>query len=170
MKGTFPKFVKFFASHMRQRYPFIEPLDRALGGRLPKASTFYVQRPSEGKKCVFLNLQPSQKAWEVGQFTVNVQVSDKAESVPHSRLSLAEFQALENGQYRLNSVAAGRDKWWCLLPPGRGVRTSEGLEYWRAPRYDNDDVVFHQAFEDVRTDLETHLFGVIGLTNRRSGP
>lgn len=170
MKGTFPRFVKIFFSHMEERYPFIEPLDRPLGGRLPKSSTFYIQRPSEGKKCVLVNLQPSQKAWELGQFTVNVQISDVVECVPHLRHRLAEFRALENGQYRLNSVAEGRDKWWCLLPPVKGQSTDQWLEYWRPSGYGDQDTVFVQTAENVRADLEKYLFGVIGLTTRWSGP
>jgi hypothetical protein len=125
--SAFRDFMAALKLRWRSDHPFIRPLPEACE-TLPKASSFYagVARPSG--LYVFLYVQHSSKAWEVGHFTINV-ILAKDERAPRWDAlgrETPDGQLLE-GSHRIGIILGGKDKWW-RLKPARPGNLSEIVE------------------------------------------
>ena len=105
------------------------------------------------QKHVVVTFQASLKPWRVGEFTINVHISNDFELFNLDPFARERFAQFDVGFYRLSSMS-DRDKWWCLEPV---TSESQFDEYWRPSSYDDDSLVVQEALADVRSDLEKYL-------------
>jgi hypothetical protein len=156
MKRVFPRFVNHLADMWRTTLPGVIRLEVPMGPLMPKASTFYAGTGNPFEVHVFLNLQQNSKSWNIGQFTLNVLLSEGF-GPPKQRLSqTAEFQNGREGTYRAGSVLYAYDKWWCLLPADEDRRRR-----WRPTIFDDEAVVFREVTADLTADA-MKLFRLLG--------
>lgn len=141
---------------------------------MPKSSTFYLRLgavPEGVAPHLFLALQHSSKSWSVGHFTVNVIVSQSAETISKQAAlptKHAHFARGLEGRHRIGSLVHGKDKWWCLAPMpdwavdavkdiARGGRSSTHQLEWVPSTYDDDEIVFAEAADDLTVDVRRLL-------------
>lgn len=155
--GLYPRFIRRLTTVWRARHPGLRPVESALAPGLSKSSTFYAGAANRHARHLFINLQHNPKAWKAGQFTVNAVFSP----VPGAPARWHTGTPLEDGpegMYRVGTIVHGYDKWWCLQLPEKPHR-----HHWVAASYDDEELVFLEAIEDVSRDLEA-LFAKIGQT------
>lgn len=167
-RSVFHDFIAALRKDWRLRFPAIQPVKKALGAMngmsVPKASTFYVgMSPALGMH-VFVNFQHSPKAWEVGQFTVNIILS-KHEDAPEVwfKLSPDNAQSFDEGSYRIGSLLGRKDKWWHLKCSSPAVLT----ETWMPVSYGDEAAVLAEAVADVTSDVSAVL-SKLGVNIARS--
>jgi hypothetical protein len=147
--SAFRDFIAAIKRRWRSEHPFIRPLTDGRGN-LPKASSFYagVARPTGLH--VFLYFQHSSKAWQVGQFTINVVLARDEGSPKRSGMGdMAEDGQLLEGPHRIGPILGRRDKWWFLKDGRPGIVTED----WRASSYADPDAVLGAAVDDVTRDV-----------------
>src|SRR5688500_9748937 len=114
-RSVFRDFIATLRKRWRDELPYIRPVEAALGPAIPNASTFYAGFSPRLGMHVFVNFQHSSKAWQVGQFTINIILSKREGSpegwggpfAPHDGMSFTE------GSYRISGVLGHlKDKWW----------------------------------------------------------
>jgi len=151
-RGVFPRFVKQVHRVWSAKWPGVDRVPEAFSPSMPKASTLYVGSRNRLSKHVFVNFQHNSKPWGVGEFTVNIVLSDRL-GPPSRQVAFGEdLQRGSDGVYRLGSIVHGRDKWWCLL----ATDNLHGIT-WRATSYADQSQVFQEALADVTSDVEGFL-------------
>ena len=152
--SVFRDFMTVLRTKWRAELPFVRPIDQPLEA-LPKASTFIAGVAQPSGLLVFLNFQHSDKAWEVGQFTVNVVLAQTERSA--RGWGVAEVPAagrpFGEGSYRIGWIVGNADKWWHL----KKDRPPEFTQAWRPTSYDDPDAVLREAADDVTRDVLTVL-------------
>ena len=151
MKGTFATFVRQVEREWRVGLPTLRKIEQSYGPSLRKSSTFYAGSSNRLGKHLFIAFQHNSMPWAVGEFTVNVIVSNRlgAPSLLGPGLDLAGGA---EGNYRLGQELHGKDKWWCLLP----TDNVHGL-VWKARSYEDQAAVFQAALADVTADVRAFL-------------
>jgi hypothetical protein len=172
---VFREFIAAIRKAWRTQMPVIHPIKKSLtsqhGPDLPKSSTFYAGRSSESGLHVFIHFQHSPKAWQVGQFTINIVLSNRegapeawAEvSPPADEKSGAERRKMHEsfraeGDYRIGPLLGRKDKWWHLKRDADSIAT----EAWRPTSYENPELVIAEAITDVIRDLRS-VFQKLGV-------
>jgi hypothetical protein len=154
-RNPFPDFIRKLKEDWRVTFPLVRPLEERLSPSMPKASTFYAGIPRPLGMHIFVNFQHSSKAWEVGEFTINVILSNrKGPPEGFGWLRAPEGADLYEGSHRIGRLVGGKDKWWHLK---RYRRPPIGIEVWRPSSYDDYDAVLHEAIADVTRDLSAVL-------------
>jgi hypothetical protein len=157
-RSIFRDFIASLRKRWREEWPQMRPIEAPLGPSMPKASTFYAGFSSRLGMHVFVHFDHSPKAWEVGQFIVDLILS-RREGAPEGRGGGGPFapddgRSFTEGRYRLCSVLGQRrDKWWHLKqddPPILG-------QAWRPTSYDDEQLVIAEAIADVTRDLREAL-------------
>jgi hypothetical protein len=117
-RSVFRDFITALCKHWRAELPEVRPLGESLGPALPKASTFYAGVAQPLGLHVFGNFQHSPKAWEVGQFIVNVVLSrsEGAPPWPGGSLVPEAGRPFTEGRYRIGPLLGRRSS------PRRGGR------------------------------------------------
>jgi hypothetical protein len=158
-KGLFPRFVRALGTAWETSLPRLTRVSQSYGPSLPKASTFYAGCEVADGKHVFVNLQHNAKSWKTGQFTANLVLSNVLGAPASWRLGhRAEFDRRLEGSYRVGSLVHGKDKWWCLTP----TEPSRLVLAWQPSSYQDEDVVFREAIEDVSADIGVLLRELAG--------
>ena len=152
--SVFRDFMAVLRKKWRAELPFIRPIDKPLEA-LPKASTFIAGVAQPSRLLVFLNFQHSNKAWEVGQFTINVVLARTEQSARGWGMDEvpAAGRPFGEGTYRIGWIVGTADKWWHL----KKDRPSGFTLAWRPTSYDDRDTVLREAAEDVTRDVLTVL-------------
>ncbi len=156
-KSVFRGFMAALKKRWKAEVPSIRPISETLG-QLPKASTFYAGASSRSGQHVYLYFQHSNKAWQVGQFTINVVLAVDA-SKPMMVIGDRSGDNFRDGYYRIGHLVGKKDKWWHLKPDDDPI-TGHG---WRPSSYDNPDVVFSEAIADVTRDVLSAM-QLLGVT------
>ena len=158
--GRFPRFVRLLRKRWREELPQLEPIDFSASS-LPKSSTF-VWRTGWKDRRLLVNLQPSSKAWEVGQFTVNLLVSESDGPPTPIEPPGRRFDHGDVGRYRIGRLTdAHKDKWWCLEPEpewtvkltGRLDAGSRLFARFRPASYEDEAKVFDEVADDLTRDV-----------------
>jgi hypothetical protein len=150
--SLFTPFVRALRQHWKTRLPTLQELDRDLGPALPKDTSF-LAGPTFTGLTLYINLQPSSKPWQVGEFTVNLLLAGPEGSFPDTSAQVRDFKYPPAGVYRIGIVLYRKDKWWHLAETdGSPLRLS-----WRATSYGDLDSVREEAVEDVTADVRRIL-------------
>ena len=164
--SIFRDFIAALKKQWEFEFPSIRQINQPLGPLLPKASSFYsgVAHPSGWH--IFLYFQHSSKAWQVGQFTVNVVFSrhEGAPGHPVTNYLMEGSTTFEEGCYRIGPLLGRKDKWWHL-------KDDEALsvtEAWRPSSYGNYANVIAEAIIDVSRDVRAVLHK-LGVTENEAG-
>lgn len=157
-KSVFREFIAALKRQWKKQALFIRPISETLG-QLPKASTFYAGASSRSGQHVYLYFQHSNKAWQVGQFTINVVLATDAHH-PQMAMGNPSGSDFADGYYRIGFLVGNKDKWWHLKSGDDGILT----QHWRPSSYDDLDVVLAEAVDDVTRDVLStmRLLGVSG--------
>jgi hypothetical protein len=152
--SVFRDFITALRKHWQTRYPSVRPLTEARG-TLPKASSFYAGVASPWGVHVYLYFQHSPKAWQVGQFTVNVVLASDEHNPSHwgSATNANDGSPFWEGPERIGYVIGKRDKWWRLKDRQRPIVP----QTWCPSSYADPKVVIEEAVEDVSRDVLTVL-------------
>jgi hypothetical protein len=159
-KSVFREFMAALKKHWKEEVPFIRPVSETLG-QLPKASTFYAGATSRSGQHVYLYFQHSSKAWQVGQFTINVVLATDANN-PQMAMGNRSGQDFGDGYYRIGYLVGKKDKWWHLKADDDPILT----QVWRPSSYDNLAVVLSGAVDDVTRDVQWAM-QLLGVTSGR---
>jgi hypothetical protein len=152
-KSIFRQFMAVLRKHWKEKLPFVQPFTEPRG-LLPKASSFYAGKMANSGFHVYLNFQHSNKAWEVGQFTINVVFTlDEHNPKMYSIRTCGPYFCLEDGYYRIGFLIGSKDKWWHLKQGDDPIITLA----WRPSSYENTDAVISQAVDDVTRDVISAL-------------
>ena len=165
-KSVFQTFISEFARHLKTAYPFAQRLDKSFDVNIPKASSFYFGVSPMYGKHVIITFQHAPKSWDVGQFSINVHISEVfAPAADNWNRWKDRYTTFGDGFYRLATAAGLPDLWWCLLPDAenRPRDTSTG-HLWEPDSYDDPAAVIQQAVREVCQFLEAHLLRKAGLT------
>lgn len=154
-RSAFRDFLKSLRTRWKSELSCVKPLEDSFGTMMPKASTFYAGLSSSLRMHVFISFQHSSKAWQVGQFTVNIILSNRlglpmehgGPFAPDDGVSFVE------GSYRIGSLLGRKDKWWHLSDN----EPSMVIEAWRALSYSSRDTVIAEAIADVTRDVRAVL-------------
>jgi hypothetical protein len=166
-RSAFRDFIRKLKEDWRVTFPLVRPLDERLSPSMPKASTFYAGIARPLRMHTFLNFQHSSKAWEVGEFTINVILSNhKGPPEGFGWLRAPEGAELYEGSHRIGRLVGGKDKWWHLK---RYRRPPIGIEAWRPSTYDDYDAVLREAVADVTRDVGAVLRKLGFLEEAESG-
>ena len=165
-RGIFQKFMQVLRRRFRASYPFVQPLKQSLDLSIPKSSSFYLGVSPKYNRHVVVNFQHSPKPWEVGQFTVNVHISQELRLTENYTPQDGDWEAFRDGYHRL--YVAGRGKWWCLKPPesSEPSESSRYTEHWRPPSYDSEEVTIQAVLDDVCCTLDEEVFERGGFINK----
>src|SRR5262249_31356376 len=110
-RSVFRDFIAALNKHWTAAFPSIRPLERPLGLLLPKASSYYSGVAKPHGLHVFLNFQHSSKSWQIGQFTINIILSQEQD--PHEvrpeLLTPEDLDSLREGLYRIGPFLGGKD-------------------------------------------------------------
>jgi len=170
-RSVFHDFIAVLRTDWQTTFTWVRPLEASFAPLMPKASTFYAGLARRADTHVFLNFQHSSKAWQVGQFTINVIISRRmGPPLAWATRFASDLESLDEGSYRIGHVNGGRDKWWRLknddLPsffgPEDGMPTVV-FEGWRPGSYADSEAVLVEAVADVNRDVASAL-GKIGVT------
>ena len=155
-RSAFRDFIAALSKRWRDELPHVRPIEGALGPAMPKASTFYAGFSARLGMHVFVNLQHSSKAWQVGQFTINMILS-KREGAPEGwggPFAPDDGASFTEGSYRISGVLGRhKDKWWHLKQDDPPIIT----EAWRPTSYKDDETVLTEAAADVTRDVRDAL-------------
>jgi hypothetical protein len=154
-RSVFRDFISALRAHWRSALPDVRLVAQSFGPTMPKASTFYAGFARPLEMHVFLNVQHSSNAWQVGSFTINVILS-KREGAPEGQggpFAPRDGDSFTEGSYRIGSLLAAKDKWWQLKADSSRV----GMEQWRAESYRDEDAVLIAAVDDVTRDVRAIL-------------
>jgi hypothetical protein len=143
-KSIFSEFIAVLRKRWKEKLPFVRPLTE-VRGLLPKASSFYAGKTTDSGWHVYLNFQHSNKAWEVGRFTINVVLSAD-EYNPKRSMAMTR---LGEGSNRIGFLVGSKDKWWHLKKDDDPILTLA----WRPSNYENKDLVISEAVYDVTRDV-----------------
>jgi hypothetical protein len=146
-KSIFRAFMSNLRKRWKKELPSISPLTGARG-RFPKASSFYAGKSGYSGQHVHLYFQHSCKAWEVGQFTINVVLS-LDEHNPQMSIPKSSDPHFGDGYHRIGFLIGSKDKWWHLKQDGESILT----ESWRPSSYEDEHSVLSQAVDDVTRDI-----------------
>ncbi len=155
-RSIFRDFIATLRKRWKQEMPSVRLISETLG-QLPKASTFYAGARAGLGQHVYFYFQHSSKAWQVGQFTINVVLaSDPA----NPRMALADRSDFRDGYYRIGFLVGEKDKWWHLKADDDPIIT----QAWRPSQYGNLEAVLSEAVDDVTQDVlfVTKLLGIVG--------
>ncbi len=150
-RSAFRDFIASIRKKWLKELPEIQSLQKPLGWIMSKASTFHAGYSDKLGLHIFINFQHSSKAWQVGQFTINIILS-KQIGVPtgNGMFVPADGVSFTEGSYRLGHVLGKRlDKWWHLKHDGPQILGEE----WRPSGYENEKVVLSEAADDVTRDV-----------------
>jgi hypothetical protein len=156
--SAFRALIAVLKKRWRIDYPFICPLKESRG-TLPKASSFYVGVARPSGLHVFLHFQHSNKAWEVGQFTINV-ILTQDDNNPEHREPRGQWGTQLEGSHRIGFFLGRKDKWWHLRDDAPAIVTQE----WRPTSYADLEVVLREAVDDVSRDVlaALRMLGIAG--------
>ncbi|WP_162042537.1 hypothetical protein [Undibacterium sp. YM2] len=161
-KKIYAKFIAAFWKSAKERYPSIKRLDKPFCSAIPKSSSFYLGlHPNLGKH-ILIVFQASNKSWQVGEFAINIHISEKFEPTSNFHPKEGEFEQFTDGYYRFPSVI-GRDKWWCLNPTSLDSPLQSLIDYWRPGSYEVEDIIIQEAVRDVCLTLESGFLDRLGL-------
>lgn len=165
-KSVFREFMAALKKHWKEEVPSIRQVSNTLG-QLPKASTFYAGASRRSGQHVYLYFQHSSKAWQVGQFTINVVLATDA-STPTMAIGDRSGENFRDGYYRIGHLVGEKDKWWHLKADDDPILT----QAWRPSSYDDVQLVLSEAVDDVtRNVLSTlELVGVPTTRGRKAEP
>lgn len=162
-QSVYRDFIAALTKHWRVALPSIHPLDQSFGPAIPKASTFYAGTAQPLGLHVYVNFQHSTNSWQVGQFTINMILSQR--EGPPGRwagpFAPDDLASLTEGSYRISGILGRKgDKWWDLKGDGSPITSAT----WCATCYDDSDVVLRAAVADVTGDVQAALqrLGVVG--------
>ena len=150
-KSIFREFIATLRKRWKKELPFIQPLTEARLG-WPKASTFYAGIIKRSGQHVYLNFQHSDKAWQVGQFTINVTLAAEGHK-PLQFLGAGRGPDFKDGFYRIGHFVGEKDKWWHLKQDDDPILTQP----WRPSNYQNWELVLSEAVNDVTHDVLSTL-------------
>ena len=153
--SLFRDFLRSLKAEWATSLPSVRPLEAALDPVMPKASTFYAGTSPSCGLHVFLHFQHSLKAYEVGQFTVNVWLSRRLgpPEPPAEPVTPSDSSAVP-GRYRIGWLCGyGKDKWWHL----KKDRAPKYIEAWRPSSYEDQNMVIQEAVADVSHDVKAVL-------------
>ena len=155
-KSIFREFITTLRKRWKEEVPSIRPVSERLG-QLPKASTFYAGARSGSGQHVYLYFQHSTKAWQVGQFAINVVLAADA-SNPQMAIGNHCGTDFRDGYYRIGFLVGKKDKWWHLKAGDDPIIT----QAWRPSQYQDLAAVLSEAVDDVTRDVlsVTQLLGV----------
>lgn len=155
-RSVFRDFIATLRTHWRLALPEMRPVGESIVPMMPKASTFYAGIADSLGMHVYVNFQHSSKAWQVGNFTINIFLS-KREGAPEGYggpFPPGDGVSFTEGSYRIGPLLGGKDKWWQLKVDSGHV----GMEHWwRASSYDDQDMVLSEAVRDVTHDVRAAL-------------
>ena len=155
-RSVFRDFIAALRKRWREELPQVRPVEQALGPMMPKASTFYAGFALQLGMHVFVNFQHSQKAWQVGQFTINMILS-KREGAPDAwggPFAPVDGVSITEGSYRISCILGRHnDKWWHLKEDSPSVIANA----WRPTSYDDYEAVLIQAATDATSDVREAL-------------
>jgi len=165
-KSVFREFMAALKKRWKVEVPFIRPISETLG-QLPKASTFYAGTSLRSGQHVFLYFQHSSKAWQVGQFTINVVLAIDAKN-PQMAIGNRSGSDFQDGYYRIGFLVGKKDKWWHLKADDDPILT----QAWRPSGYENLEIVLSEAVDDVTRDVlaSLHLLGVTSGREHKREP
>lgn len=165
-KSIFNQFLSAVWKHFKLKYPFIKRLEKPYCcPGIPRSSSFYVGISSRFGKHVVVNFQHSPKPWQIGEFTINIDISERYEASENNDYGSSDgYGSFSEGFYRLASTLFNKDKWWCLKPTSL-ARDNDLITYWRPSSYDSDETVINEAVADVCNLLEEHVFRKGGFMN-----
>ncbi|MFZ6781314.1 hypothetical protein ACO0LD_31140 [Undibacterium sp. Ji83W] len=167
-KKIYAKFIAAFWMVARGKYPFIKKLDKPFCPAIPKSSSFYLGLHHKLEKHILINFQPSNKSWQVGEFTINIHISEKFEPTSNFHPKGGEFERFADGFYRYPSVI-NRDKWWCLNCTSLDSSLQSLIDYWRPSSYEVEDIIIQEAVQDVCLTLENGLLDRLGFLREEDG-
>lgn len=140
-----------------------EGVRRALWSEMAKVSIFYAGTSKKSEMHVFVHFQHSAKAWEVGQLTINIVLSNREGApegwskagpvLPHAKHRKLRERFRIEGSYRIGEVLGGPDKCWHLKQDADPIVTSA----WRPSSYADPDQVIAEAAQDIASDLRAAL-------------
>jgi hypothetical protein len=150
-KSIFRGFITSLRRRWKKDYPSIRQLEQT-HDQLPKASTFYAGMSRFSGQHVYLNFQHSDKAWEVGSFTINIVLSlDKQK--PRMKHPDQPDSHFGDGYHRIGHLIGTKDKWWHLKHDEDDILSPEFIESWRPSSYENTDLVVSEAVDAVTRDI-----------------
>ncbi|MFO0814670.1 MAG: hypothetical protein U0796_15725 [Gemmatales bacterium] len=150
-RSVFRVFISTLRKQWKEELPHIQPMKESLGWIMSKASTFHAGYSDKLGLHIFVNFQHSSKAWQVGQFTINLILS-KEIGVPtgNGMFIPADGVSFTEGSYRLGHVLGKRfDKWWHLKHDDAQILGEE----WRPSSYEDEVTVLKEAVADVTGDV-----------------
>jgi hypothetical protein len=152
--SVFRDFISALQKQWRTRYPFIRPLTEARGS-MPMASTFYAGVAPDSGLHIFFYFQHSTKAWQVGQFTINLVLAKDEHRPRHWGFAekAADGGPFGEGPQRIGFLIEKKDKWWHLKDDDPPIVTRA----WRPSNYADPKVVIEEAVKDVSRDVLTVL-------------
>jgi Domain of unknown function (DUF4304) len=164
--SVFRDFIAALKKEWRSDFPAIRQIKEPLGPLMPKASTFYAGVARRTGWHIFLNFQHSSKAWQAGQFTVNVVFSRQEGAPEHPGTNFLKpgSASFEDGAYRIGPLLGRKDKWWHL----KDDDALEVTEAWRPSSYDQYGNVISEAIKDVSRD-EQAVLRKLGVTETAVG-
>jgi hypothetical protein len=151
-KSIFREFISTLRKKWKNEQASIRPLMEARG-RLPKASTFYAGVSRFSGQHVYLYFQHSNKAWEVGRFTVNFVLSMDEQNPQWGIPKHEPASHFGDGSHRIGHLNGTKDKWWHLKQDDDPIIT----EAWRPSSYEKTDVILSEAVGDVTKDVLSAL-------------
>lgn len=154
--STFRDFITALRRRWRIELPYVQPAATSYGPMMAKASTFYAGVARPLGMHVFINFQHSCKAWQVGQFTVNIILS-RHEGAPEGSggpFAPDDGVSFTEGRYRIcDLLGRKKDKWWHLKVDEPSIIREE----WRPTSYDDYAIVLSEAVSDVTRDVREAL-------------
>jgi hypothetical protein len=167
-KGEFQRFIPLLLRRLQAQWPFLRPFDASFCVAIPRSRSLYCGVSPRYGKHVIVDFQHSAKAWNVGQFTINVHISEELAPTGNWTALSRTFATFEDGFYRLPDCVEDRERWWCLRADEGNAWTGRRkddrtLQYWEPDSYADPQQVFAQAADDVARYLETHLFRKAGF-------
>jgi hypothetical protein len=166
-KGPFELFLPTFWRHVSTRHDFVARPAQSLCAAVPKSCSFHLGVSPRFGKHVLIHLQHSSKAYDAGEFCINVHVSQHLAPAKPWLGSTSSFGAFDDGFYRLSACVEGKDRWWCLAQKGEGYSPREENQfraYWEPSSYADQTAVFEEASAAVCGYLKQHLFPLAGFT------
>ena len=151
-KSMFHEFIATLRKRWKKEHLSIRPLTEARG-RLPKASTFYAGVSRFSRQHVYLCFQHSNKAWQVGRFTINFVLSMDEQNPQWGIPKCEPASHFGDGSHRIGHLIGTKDKWWHLKQDDAPIIT----EAWRPSSYEKVDVILSEAVEDVTKDVLSAL-------------
>jgi hypothetical protein len=160
-RSAFRDLISAVRKHWRTALPSVRQVDEPLDALMSKASTFYAGWSPKLGLNVFINFQHSTKAWQVGQFTINLVLSQTMGAPKHQGGPVVpeNESGFTEGLYRIGSILGGKDKWWHLKDDETNLVTLA----WRPKSYAAYEAILAEAVADVTRDVRLALekLGVI---------